>query len=361
MKKLILAGGGHGHINILKELIRKKISNLEISLITEEWRQYYSGMLPGFLEGIYTEDDFSFDIKSLCDFAGVGYIKERILCIDADTKMVATDKGVYDFDYISMNLGASSIEVFNKNQNMTYVKPISCIVALSKRLDEAIKESSGDKKAKVKLAIVGCGASGVEIALGLSARYKSLDIMMLSNSGDILENFNPTARKKVKKVLAKRGVRVHYNEKVSSVSDTLIETVESNYKHDFCIVSNGYTGLGIDFKGYEVTRENYLLVDDHLMANPYSLAMGDMICLKNHPKTAKAGVFAIRQAPFLYNNLLAMLSGKGPMESYKPQKYYLQVVSLGNKEAVLNYGKLSVNGKLAWKLKDSIDRAYMRV
>lgn len=56
LKKIILAGGGHGHINILKNLIRNPIENFEIELITDNEKQYYSGMLAAFMEGIYSED-----------------------------------------------------------------------------------------------------------------------------------------------------------------------------------------------------------------------------------------------------------------------------------------------------------------
>ncbi len=62
MKKIILAGGGHGHINILKNLIRNPIENFEIKLITDNEKQYYSGMLAAFMEGIYSEDEISFDL-----------------------------------------------------------------------------------------------------------------------------------------------------------------------------------------------------------------------------------------------------------------------------------------------------------
>lgn len=82
MKNLILAGGGHGHINILKRLIKSPLKDINITLITDYGRQYYSGMLSGFVEGIYTEDEISFDVRELSKRANVNYVEEEIISID---------------------------------------------------------------------------------------------------------------------------------------------------------------------------------------------------------------------------------------------------------------------------------------
>ncbi|WP_295884933.1 hypothetical protein [uncultured Anaerococcus sp.] len=82
MKRIILAGGGHGHINVLKNLIRNPLLDCEILLITDFKKQYYSGMLAGFIEGIYTEQDISFDVAKLSKMANVRYIEEKIIAID---------------------------------------------------------------------------------------------------------------------------------------------------------------------------------------------------------------------------------------------------------------------------------------
>lgn len=361
MKKLILAGGGHGHINILKQFKDIDLNNLDITLITDFSRQYYSGMLPGFIEGIYTEEEISFDVEELCKYSNVEYIHDKILSIDANTKTVKTENGLYNFDYISMNLGASSREIFEIDDScMAYVKPIANVVDLVRKLDSKFKEIKETQNQKLKIAIVGCGASGVEIALALSARYSELEIDIIGRRTEILDKFNPKSRLKIKNLLDSRGVKIHFNEEVISISKECVQTDKSKYFCDYYVISNGYTGLNIDFVGYDVTEENYLLVDDDLRANEFSIAMGDMICLKNYRSTPKAGVFAIRQAPILYDNLLSMLSCSGEMKSYSPQKNYLQVINTGNKKAVLNYSNYSFSGKLAWILKDYIDRAYMK-
>ena len=143
------------------------------------------------------------------------------------------------------------------------------------------------------------------------------------------------------------------------VKESHVKTNKGELEYDYLILANGYKGVDILYKAFEVTEENYILVDDYLTANEKSLAMGDMISLKSHRNLVKAGVFAIRQAPVLYNNLLAMLEGRRNFQAYKPQSKYLQIVNVGNKKALMGRGSFCFYGRLPWMIKDYIDRKYM--
>lgn len=357
MKKLVLAGGGHGHINILKELIKKPLKGYEITLITDYKRQYYSGMLPGFIEGIYTEEEISFDVEELCRKAGVKYINEKIVKIDAHEKTVKTNEaGKYDFDYISMNLGSYAKNLYKIGENATYVKPIFSIVEFMRKIDRDVENSCSSSK---KMVIVGGGASGIELSMAFRERYRDMDITVVSKR-DILYRFNERTRLKAKQTMKEKKIKLITNEALKEVLSSEIITSGEKHGYDYLIVSNGVSGTPIDFAGYEVTEENFLKVNSDLCANEYSIAMGDMISIREYPETPKAGVFAIRQAPILYKNLLRMLEGCSRREEYCPQKKYLQVLNCGGKKAILNYADYSLKGHLSWKLKDYIDRKYMK-
>lgn len=364
MKRLLLAGGGHGHINVLKKLTRPPLQNIRITLITDFEKQYYSGMLPGFIEGIYTEEEICFNVRQLCEKAKVEYVEEKIIEIDGIHKKAITDRNEYDFDYISMNLGASSKEIFEiDSSSMTYVKPIASIVDLVKKIEVKYKEIQNDPQAEktVRVGIIGSGASGIEIALALASRYPSMCIEIIGRKKNILEKFNESTREKSSLIMQKRGINIRNGEEVIDLTREGLITDTSHRNYDFYIISNGYTGLSIRFLGYEVTEENYLMVGDDLRANEFSIAMGDMISLKNDERVLKAGVFAIRQAPILFDNLLKMLKEEKDLRTYRAVHNYLQIISTGSKTAVLNYGKYSLQGRIAWLIKDYIDRAYMKM
>ncbi len=365
MNTIILAGGGHGHINILKKLAEKAIPDFNIILISDFVRQYYSGMLPGFIEGIYSEDEMSFDIEYMCKRAGVKFINEKIVEINAISKEVVTMGNVYKYGFLSMNLGSASKEKFELiAEEGIYVKPISSIVKFKEMLDIAqIKyknsfRQEGDIK---KLVIVGGGASGTELAIALKTRYDNLSIQLITSEAELIPKFNKKSQKKLEDILRYNEIGFRSCERVEDISHNIISSESEQYIYDFVVISTGFTGSKVRFTGFETTEDNFILVDNNLRATDNVLAMGDMITIKGAENTPKAGVFAIRQAPVLYKNLLNLIRGKDKLRKYIPQKNFLQVINTGHETALINYADISISGKFAWKIKNYIDRSYMRI
>lgn len=352
MKRIVLAGGGHGHINILKMLAQNPISDYKIILITNFAKQYYSGMLPGFIEGIYTEEEISFDVEDLCKKAGVSYVQANITKIDANKKLIETKKGNFEYDYLSMNLGLESKKKIHiSKDNASYVKPIASLVEFSNKIEKNYKNKN--------LVIAGAGVSGIEIAFAFKERYPALNIKILARSNTFLKSFNSSFKEKIKSLLNKRTINLVLDSEVLNVENNKIIVTNGQEPYDYLILANGYKGVSIDFHGFEMTDENYILVDDTLTAEKDTLAMGDMISFKRYGTLVKAGVFAIHQAPILYNNLMYTIGKEKELKTYKPQNKYLQIINIGNKRAIMSYGSFSMYGKVAWLIKDYIDRKYM--
>lgn len=356
MKKLILAGAGHGHINVLKNLSKNPLDDCQISLITNFPRQYYSGMLSGFIEGIYSEDEISFDVEKLCREAKVDYILDEILEINSQEKVVKTKNSVYDYDYLSMNLGRDSKEFYKIDKSKsTYVKPISEIVRFKN-----ILASDTDLKTNPKnLIIVGAGASGIELALSFKLAFPNLLITIITRGEKLLSKFNRPAQKIIKNTLKERHIKYSLGEELIRVGDDYIETNVGKRKYDYLLLSTGFSGDDISYVGFETNKQNYLIIDNYLKADQRSLAIGDMTSLKNYPDTPKTGVFAIKEGAILFENLKKLLVGEKNLKAYKPQTLYMQIINLGKKKAIISWGPLAFKGKSAWKIKDKIDRNYM--
>ena len=67
----------------------------------------------------------------------------------------------------------------------------------------------------------------------------------------------------------------------------------------------------------------------------------------------------MREAPVLYHNLRAALSG-GKQRTYSPQTDYLKLVSFGETSALAERFGTARKGRLLWRLKDGIDRRFMQ-
>ena len=105
--------------------------------------------------------------------------------------------------------------------------------------------------------------------------------------------------------------------------------------------------------------DGYIAVGPTLRSSdPAIFATGDCAHMTHAPRP-KAGVYAVRQAPILYNNLRAALTEKGQMRPYRPQRDYLKLVSLGRRSALAEKFGTAVRGPLLWLWKDRIDRKFM--
>ena len=85
---------------------------------------------------------------------------------------------------------------------------------------------------------------------------------------------------------------------------------------------------------------------------------GDCICFQDRPLD-KVGVYAVRENPILLHNLTAALVG-GPLKPFAPQSKYLLIFNLGGGIGILHKGWLHFNGRLAFLVKDYIDRKFIR-
>ncbi len=102
-----------------------------------------------------------------------------------------------------------------------------------------------------------------------------------------------------------------------------------------------------------------MLVNQYLQCYQYPeiFGGGDCIYFKNQPLD-KVGVYAVRENPVLYHNLMALIEGKA-LHPFDPGGDYLLIFNMGDGTGVLRKRRLTFGGRLAFKIKDYIDRKFM--
>ena len=157
------------------------------------------------------------------------------------------------------------------------------------------------------------------------------------------------------------GVTVHANFDVSEVGERGVEAADGRSlaldETLWCTGASGpdwpaAAGLATDGRGF-------VLTDSHLrsLSHPNVFAAGDIGTQRDTP-SAKAGVFAVRQAPVLYENLRRTLLGE-PLASYAPQRDFLTLMATGGRSAIASRGPVVLEGERLWRWKDRIDRRFM--
>jgi NADH dehydrogenase FAD-containing subunit len=95
-----------------------------------------------------------------------------------------------------------------------------------------------------------------------------------------------------------------------------------------------------------------LLVENTLQNKefPFIFGAGDCVTLRNYSLLPKNGVYAVRQGPILWENLKRTLNNQS-LITFKSQKKFLSILSIGDKQGLLTYGRLSFHGYWAWNKK----------
>ncbi len=371
-KDLVLIGGGHTHVAVLKRFGMKPVPGVRVTLISRESNAPYSGMLPGLIAGHYAFQDAHIDLAPLSRFARARFLRDRATGIDLERKRVlCAGRPPVAFDVLSINTGSAPgvRAVPGAAGSVVPVKPIDGFFARWTRLRARVARSVDP----VSIGVVGGGAGGVELALsirhGLARAAEAAEgprgrvrIELFTDSGEILPAYPRRMRARFSRTLERAGVAVHAGRRVVRVEERSLHFGDGS-RAAFDELLWVTTAAAPDWpraSGLEVDGRGFIRVRDTLqtLSHPDVFAAGDVAAVEGHPRP-KAGVFAVRQGPPLARNLERRLRG-APLAGFRPQREYLSIVSTGRRHAIAARNGLTVGGRWVWTWKDRIDRRFIR-
>ena len=353
-RDLVLLGGGHTHALVLRKWAMNPLAGVQVTLVNPDVKAPYTGMLPGFVAGHYSRDELDIDLVRLARQAGARLIVDRAVGIDTERKRVhLADRPDIVYDTLSIDVGISSrVPAFEHDHPA--VIPAKPLGPFADKWSDLIERStSGGPPAKV--AILGGGVAGVEMALAMAHRLQTVStdapsVQIIESEDTLLRELNASARRILLSELAKAGVQIDLQADMSALSADVDFIVSAAGAAPHTWIAE--TGLSLE--------AGYIDVDKYLRSTntPDVFAAGDCAHLSDAPRP-KAGVYAVRQAPALFHNLRAQLTGGG-LTSYTPQAAYLKLISLGRKSAVTDKWGFGLSGDWVWRWKDRIDQAFMK-
>jgi NADH dehydrogenase FAD-containing subunit len=362
-KNLVFAGGGHAHMVALCQLDVLVEKGYAVTVIGPSEHHYYSGMGPGMLGQIYRPEEIRFATKHLVEKKGGSFVRGKVVKIDAEQQTVNLDSGaVIAYDVLSCNLGSQVPQdiIQGDLENVFLVKPIERLLEAQERILEM-----GSQR-KISIGVVGGGPSAVEIAgniwrLGRHSHMHPLSINILTHK-TIMPHHPAGVRAKALKSLKRRGINIMEGCRVEKIDNGRVVETSGN-KHAFDII---FVAIGVKpnpvFKasGLPTGPDGGLLVNRYLQSTQHSniFGGGDCIYFKDAPLD-KVGVYAVRQNPVLLNNVLSALEGS-ELQAFEPGGDYLLIFNLGDGTGVFHKWRIQFGGRLAFKIKDYIDRKFMR-
>lgn len=364
---LVLVGGGHAHIQVLRRWAMSPVAGARVTVVVDRTVAVYSGMVPGFVAGQYSRDDLEIDVRPLALRAGARCILAAATGIDVDARRVVLEhRPSIAYDTVSFDIGSTvaGLDIPGVREHAIPTRPIAGFV---RRVDELLTAPRG--RDRFRVAVVGAGAGGVEVAFALAARLRRadgqrVDVVLLESGPRVLPGYATSTARRVERAAARRAITIRHDAVVTRIDPDVVH-LEGGERvaADAVVWVSGAAALPVfGGSGIDTDDRGFVRVRPTLQSVSHDdvFAAGDCAAWTAGPGLAKAGVYAVRQGPVLAQNLMARARGDGRLRAYRPQRDFLSLLNLGDGDAIGTKWGLSVEGHAVFALKDWIDRRFVR-
>jgi selenide,water dikinase len=367
-RDVVLIGAGHTNLHVVRMFRMAPLPDVRLTIVSPFSRASYSGMLPGTLAGLYTADDMEIDLYRLAAPSGIRVIIDEAVRVDSEKRRVHfRTRPPIRFDIASIGIGSVPAGYSEWSVEPGFL-PIKPMATFRSRLEARLSEFEASAKSDpIQAVVVGGGAAGTEIAMCLEAYLASRNtpgrITLVDGAEEILRRYEKKTRHRVVTHLEQRGISLCLGSRVRAVRDGAVEfesgdTIPADIVLWATAASAPPLLANVDLPkasdGFLAVRSSLQTVADRPV-----FAVGDSATLVDRP-VPKAGVYAVREGPVLWENIRRMLKSE-PLQAYQPQDGFLSLLADGNGRAFASFQGMTGYSQWAWKLKDYIDRRFMRM
>ena len=365
MKRLVLAGAGHAHAEVLLDWCRAPLAGVELVVVSPQRLAPYSGMTPGWLAGVYRFDEIVIDFVPLCAAAGARWVEAELDALDPARRRLRLSDGQWlDYDVLSLNVGSTLRPPPDSAATVLSLRPLS---GLQARYETFLASWSRDESTlPFTVVAVGGGAAGFESVLAVRQRLRRLrpdrtvHAALVHNGTALLPELSAPARRAAERALALADVTVQLGggwcDAIGRSCDLVLWATGAE-AHDWQRDPVRRGALAVNEQGF-------VRIDATLrsVSHPEVFAAGDCAHWDAGPhRLPKSGVVAVRMAPVLSRNLRAALDGSGnEAQRYRPQRRFLVLLGTGDGRAIASRGAFGASGAWVWAWKEWIDRRFLR-
>ncbi len=363
---IVLLGAGHTNAHIIRMWRMGAIPETRLTCVSNHLVSTYSGMLSGTLAGQYQALQMEIDLVRLCAASNVRLIHANATGLDVEhRRLLLHGRPPVHFDALSIGIGSRPKTIPDSEIGLA-IKPMQTFL---KRLEAKFKAWKSNAVGRpLRMVIVGGGAAGVEITFCLPpfvermiGRGVPMELSIVESGGKILAGMPRRTQALTLRELSKRNVGLKLNSRVESVMDDhIVLDNQEELPADLVVWATSAMaqdllanfGLPVDDRGFLLTRDTLQSVGSDAV-----FAVGDAGTIQGL-NLSKAGVYAVRQSPILWENLRRFLR-EAPLKRWRPQNTFLTLINSGDGRAIATYRGLSAHAKWCWHLKDWIDSRFM--
>ena len=361
-RQLLLLGAGHAHVQVLAQMAQAPWAGAQITLIAPYDRQLYSGMVPGFVAGHYALDDCVIPLQPLVQRSGIRWLQRSVSALDAQAQTVQLDDGsLLHYDWLSINTGPvqnrAQIEqsLPGAREHALFTRPIEAFGALWPQVVQMGQSRT------LHIAVVGAGAAGMELAMAMRQCLPGAAITLLCGEVPLGTGYNAGVQTKLRAALLQRKITLLPDSAAGLRSGEILLASGASLACDVPVLTVGAQAPAwLQPSGLALDAQGFMAVDACQRSTSHAqvFAAGD-VSSRVDRTMARSGVYAVRAGPALAKNLAATLAGQ-PLVEHQPPQHTLNLISCGDHFAIASWGRHSAQGRWVWRLKDWIDRRFLR-
>lgn len=363
---LLLLGAGHAHLEVIRQAPRLQAAGARITVVSPP-TFWYSGLATSVLAGRHTPESNVIDVAELCRRKGVAFLEGEVVSGEVDMGTVhLADGRSLSYDLLSVNLGSVVPDpIPGVAENAVPARPIPGLLELGAEMARwrGFDRCAGDAPSatpRPRVVVLGGGPTGCEVALALRTRGGDGPEITLVSPEAPPTGLGTRARRIMARVLEQRGIRWIPDQAVSVAAGELVLGRGGRVPFDHLVNCTGLIPNPAAARlGLPTGREGHIRLAPTLEApgHPGHFGAGDAVRVTGagHPP---AGVYSVRQAPVLVDNLLAHLTGAAP-RSFSLRRPVLLILALGDGTGLATFGRLAARGRWALRWKDRLDQGWL--
>ncbi|MXW12200.1 MAG: FAD-dependent oxidoreductase [Synechococcus sp. SB0662_bin_45] len=364
--RVVVVGGGFAGLTTALALAHKR-SSVSVVLVEPQEHFLFTPLLYELLSGELRTWQAAPKLEHLLAGRGVAWLQDRVTSINRQTRCLTTSSGrELSFDRLALTCGGvlQSFGVAGVTDHAIGFRTMTDL----RRLQQLVQRLQTQTHPLQRLAIVGAGASGVELACKLADLLAGHALIELIEQGDdILAGSREFNRQQALAALQQRDVLVRCQSRVQMVAaDHLTLLVQGQTETLPCAGVLWTAGLAVapplllpsapaDPQGRLICQANLRLAEEEAI-----FAAGDVAAVpdkkKQQPLPATAQV-AMQQAPVLAHNILASLDGE-PLQDFHWNDLG-EMLSLGRGQAAITAKGFTMAGPTAAKVREAVYLARM--
>lgn len=368
-QKVLIIGGGFGGVKLAQALGNNK--NFAVRLMDPKKFMEYHAATYRLTTG-RSAKEVCIAYADLLKNSRTELVRDMAEHIDPEKKVVTGISGsTYNYDILVLALGCESsyFGIEGVEQNAFSINSVNDALKLRAHIHECFatvkKAERNDKTPLLHIAIVGGGASGVELAgefawyaHHLAAKHKVdpslVTIDLIEAMPRLLPLLPESLSKKTLQRLRKLGVNVLLNRSVvkESVDSLFLKDMQMTTKTVVWTAGLKGNKLVASVTGLTLDKRGRVIVDDRLRA----VGATDIFAIGDIASTKYSGMAQTALADAAY--VASVLSEKNQKPYVQPAPAY--AVPVGPQFAVVLFHGMKFSGRIGWFLRRAADaRAFL--